>query len=64
MCVHRGIAGCSGQVLSISVRDVLTGLRVAETLGQAEINDVDIVLFFANADQEIVRLDVTVEKVT
>lgn len=50
MGVHRSIAGRSGQVLPVSIGDVLPGLWVAETLGETEINDVDVVLFFANAD--------------
>lgn len=38
-------------------------LGVTESLGETEINHIDVVLFLANADQEVVRLDVAVKEV-
>lgn len=61
--VDGGIAGCSRQIFAITVRDVLTRLRVAEALGEAEVDDIDVVLLLSNADQEVVWLDVTMQKV-
>ena len=64
MCVDGGIAGGSRQVFAITVGDVLTGLRVAEALGEAKVNNINVVLLLADADQEVVRLDITVQEVT
>lgn len=63
MSVDWGISGSSSKVLSISVRDMLSSLRVSETLSQSEVDHVDVVLLFADTDQEVVRLDVSVQKV-
>jgi len=41
---------------------VLTGLGVTEALGQTEIDDIHVVLFFSNSNQEIVGLDVSMEE--
>ena len=64
MCVDGGIAGGSRQVFAIAVRDVLTSLRVTEALGEAKVNNINVVLLLADADQEVVRLDITVQEVT
>lgn len=63
MSVDWGISGSSSKVLSISVRDMLSSLRVSETLSQSEVDHVDVVLLFADTDQEVVRLDVSVQEV-
>ena len=56
-----GISGCSCQVLSIFVRDVLA-LTVFVALGQTEIDDVHIVACALSAsDQKVVGLDVTMD---
>lgn len=38
-----GVSGCSGEVLTVFVGDVLP-VRVFEALGQAEINNIYVVL--------------------
>ena len=43
---------------------MLTSLGVSEALGQAEIDHVDVVLFLANADEEVIGLDVSVQEMT
>lgn len=63
MSVDWGISGSSSKVLSISVRDMLSSLRVSETLSQSEVDHVDVVLLFSDTDQEVVRLDVSVQEV-
>ena len=63
MGVDGGIARGSSQILAIAVRDMLASLRVAEPLGQSEVNNVYVVLLLANADEEIVGLDITMEEV-
>ena len=42
---------------------MLASLRVAEPLRQTEINNVYVVLLLADADEEVVRLDITMEEV-
>ncbi len=62
MGVHRGVAGCTRQILPVAVGNVLAGLGVAEALGQTEVDDVYVVLLLANANQEVVWLDVSVQE--
>ena len=61
--VDGGIARGSCQILAIAVRDMLASLRVTEPLGQTEINNVYVVLLLANSNEEVVRLDITMEEV-
>lgn len=63
MSVDWSIPGGSGQVLAIAVRNVLTCLGVSEALGETEVDYVDVVLLFADANQEIIGLDISVKKV-
>ena len=42
---------------------MLASLRVTEALGKAEVDDIDVVLLLADSDQEVVRLDVSVQEV-
>lgn len=61
MCVDRGVPGGSGKVFAVFVRDVLA-LAVFITLCQSEVNDVNLIFrLVRSADQEVVRLDVTVD---
>lgn len=62
MRVDAGIAGRSGQVLVLTVRDVEVSLWVTILLRQAKINYIDLISTLANAHEEIVRLDVTVDE--
>ncbi len=64
MGVHWGVSGSSSQVLTITVRNVLTCLRISEAFGKTEINDVDVVLLLADAYQEIIGLNISVEEVS
>ena len=63
MCVDGGIAGRASQILAIAIGNMLTRLRVSKALGQAKVDHVHIVLLLANADQEVVWLDVSVQEV-
>lgn len=60
--VDRGIAGGTGQVLVLTVRDVEVGLGVAVLLGETEIDDIDLVSTLADAHEEVVGLDVAVDE--
>ncbi len=62
MRVDTSITCCSCQVLVLAVWDVKVGLWVTIFLGQSEVNDVDLVPTLADAHQEIVRLDITVDE--
>lgn len=42
---------------------MLACLGVSEALCETEIDDVYVVLFFSNADQEVIGLDVSVKEV-
>jgi hypothetical protein len=60
--VDGGIAGGTSQVLVLAVRDVEVSLGVTVLLSESEINNVDLVASLANAHEEVVRLDVTVDE--
>ena len=59
MRVYGGVASCPCQVFTVAVWDMLTRFRVSETFRQAKIDHVDIMLLFANSDQEVVRLNIS-----
>ena len=62
MRIDRRIASCAGQVLVLTVWNVEVRLRVAVLLGQPKVDNVDLVPSLANAHQEVVRLDITVDE--
>ena len=63
VCVDAGVSGCSGQVLVLSVRDVLPGPVIAILLGQSEVDEEELVAVAADAHQEVVWFDVAVDEV-
>ncbi len=64
MRVDGGIASGTSQVLVLAVWDVQVGLGITVLLGKTEIDDVDLVSALADAHQEVVGLDVSVDEVT
>ena len=64
MSVNGCVPSSTSKVLSISVRNVFTCLRVSESLGKSKINDVHIVLLFANPNKEIIRFNIPVKEVS
>jgi hypothetical protein len=60
--VDGGVTSGTGQVLVLSVRDVEVGLGVPVLLGETEVNHVDLVAPLADAHEEVVGLDVTVDE--
>ncbi len=60
MCVDRGVPRSTCEVLAVLVRDVFSRSGFSVPLGKSEINDVNIVLFLSDANQKVVRLDVSV----
>ena len=62
MCVDRCVSRSSGQILTVAIWDMLSSFRVTETLSQTKVDHVDIMLFLADTDQEVVWLDVSVKE--
>jgi hypothetical protein len=65
MGVDTHVTGSTGQRLSLTVGNVLLGLGVSVLLGHAEIDHVDDIgcLSTRSSNQEVVRLDITVDEV-
>lgn len=62
MRIYACIAGRPCQVLVLAVWDMEVGLRVTILLCQAKVNHIDLISTLADAHQEVVRLDVTVDE--
>jgi hypothetical protein len=60
--VDAGVACRTRQVLVLTIWDVEVRLGVTILLGQAKVNDVDLVATLANAHEEVVWLDVAVDE--
>lgn len=60
--VDTGVTGSSGKVLVLTVGDVEVSLGVTVFLGKTKVNYVDLVSTLANAHQEVVGLDITVDE--
>lgn len=63
MCVYGGVAGGAGQILVLTVGDVLVCTCVSVFLGQTEVDDVHQVALLAQAHQEVVRFYVSVDEI-
>lgn len=65
MGIDTHVTGSTGQRLSLAVGNVLLGLGVAVLLGHAKIDHVDDIgcLGTRSSNQEVVRLDITVDEV-
>lgn len=60
--VDTGVTSSSGKVLVLTVGDVEVSLGVTVFLGETKVNDIDLVSTLANAHQEVVGLDITVDE--
>ena len=63
MGVDRGITRSSGEVLSLSVGDVLA-ISLDVSLGESEVEEEDFVCSFVQPNAEIVRLNIAVDEVS
>ena len=63
MSVNGCVAGSSGEVLVLSVRNVEVCFRIPEFLCKTEIYNVDLIATFSDAHQEVVGLDIAVDEV-
>lgn len=61
-----GVDGCitcsAGQILVLTVRDMEMSLGISVFLSQTKINDIDLIAPLANAHEEIIRFDITMDK--
>lgn len=64
MSVYTSVSRCSSEILTILIRNMLSCPGLSVSLGEPKVNDVHIMLFLANADEEVVRLDVSVQEVS
>lgn len=63
MGVDRCVSSSAREILVLSVGDVEVRLWVTVLLGQTKVDHVDLVAPLANAHQEVVGLDITVNEV-
>ena len=64
MGVDGSVSSCAGQVLVLAIRDVKVSLGVSVLFGKSEIDNIDLISSLANAHEEIVGLDVSVDKIS
>ena len=64
MSVNTSVTRRAGQVLSISIGNMLTRLGITESFGKTKVDYIYIVLFFADSNQKIIRLDISVKEVS
>ena len=64
MSVDTSVTRRAGQVLSISIGNMLTRLGITESFGKTKVDHIYIVLFFADSNQKIIRLDISVKEVS
>jgi hypothetical protein len=64
MGIDRSVPSGTSQILVLPVGDVQVSLGVSILLGETEINHIDLIASFSNAHEEIVRLDISVDKVS
>ena len=64
MCVYGSVTCSTGQILSIPVWNMLSGLWIPKPLCKTEVNHVHVMLLLADTYQEIVRLYVPVKEMT
>lgn len=64
MRVDRGVTSGTRQVLVLSVGNVQVRLGVTVLFGQAKVDNIDLVASLADTHQEIVGLDIAVDKVS
>ena len=62
MSVDGSVTSGAGKILVLTVGDVKVSLGVTVLLGQTKINDIDLVAPLADAHEEVVRLDITMDE--
>ena len=64
MGVDGSVPSSTSQVLVLPVRNMQVSLGVSVFLGETEINHIDLIASFADTHEEIVGLDISVDKVS
>jgi hypothetical protein len=64
MSIDRSVPSGTSQVLVLPVGDMQVSLGVSVLFSETEINDIDLIASFPNAHEEIVGLDISVDKVS
>ena len=62
VCIDARVTTSTRQVLVLAVRKMEIRLSVTVLLGQTKVNDIDLVTTLADAHQEVVRLDITMDE--
>lgn len=62
MSINTSITSRTSQVLVLTVRNVEVSFWITIFLSEAKINHVDLISTFADTHQEIIWLDVTMDK--
>lgn len=63
MCVDTGVSCSAGEVFVLLVWNVLLRACVSKLLGKTKVDDIHNVSILAESHQEVVWLDVAVDKV-
>ena len=64
MGVDGSIPSGACKVLTVSIGNMLSSLRVSESLSQTEIYDIYVMLLLPDSNKEIVRLDISMQEVS
>jgi hypothetical protein len=64
MSIDRSVPSGTSQVLVLPVGDMQVSLGVSVLFGETEINDINLIASFPNTHEEIVGLDISVDKVS
>jgi len=64
MGIDRSVPSGTSQVLVLPVWNVEMSLGVSVLLGETEINDIDLIASLSDTHEEIVGLDISVNKVS
>ena len=62
MCIDGGISCRSGKIFILTVGNVLVGSWITVFLGETKVDNVNDALTFAQADEEVVRFDVSMDE--
>merc|ERR550532_767921 len=63
VCVDTGVTRCASQIFALTVGNMLLRLWVPVLFCQAKVDDVHHVCLLSKTNEEVVRLDVTVDEV-
>lgn len=64
MSIYRGVSSCPSEIFAISIGNMLISFWVSVSLSQSKVYNIDIMLLFAHSNQKIVRLNISVQKVS